>query len=182
MARRCGWAARFAATNPRALELGSGIGFTALALASLGWDVLATDTRNVVQSVLDSNIQANLTALPQSAGSIETRELDWTVPPDSWCWDNPLSVTSLADSPSPGLLQPPFDLIISADTVVLARAGNPTAANELVDTLFAEARDTWGFSVDRVPSTKLAKSLDKGGLKWSRSDWEDVEVWKLRLR
>lgn len=171
--------------------------------------MLATDTRNVVQSVLDSNIQANLTALPQSAGSIETRELDWTVPPDSWCWDNPLSVTSLADSPFPGLLQPPFDLIISADTVYSHELVTPllrtvhalcTSSHslsqkhphvllcverrdpELVDTLFAEARDTWGFSVDRVPSTKLAKSLDKGGLKWSRSDWEDVEVWKLRLR
>lgn len=48
-------------TNPRpaALDLGSGIGLTALALRSLGCDVLATDTEQVISSVLRTNILNN---------------------------------------------------------------------------------------------------------------------------
>lgn len=182
---------------------------TSLFLASLGWDVLATDTKNIVDSVLNSNIQRNLTSLYPS--SIETRELDWTVPPEQWTWDNSLSITRARQDESEysSTLRPPFDLIISADTVythelitpLLRTAHALSVASHalsqrypfvlfcverrdphLVDALFDEARATWNFSVDRVPKTKLAKSLDKAGLKWDRSDWEDVEIWKLRLR
>ncbi|KAF4614812.1 hypothetical protein D9613_002958 [Agrocybe pediades] len=42
---------------PRVIELGSGIGLTALSLSSLGWDVLATDIPHVITSVLEKNIK-----------------------------------------------------------------------------------------------------------------------------
>ena len=95
-----------------------------LALSSLGWDVLATDVEHVVNAVLDQNIKANLSALSESPdpGKIEIRELDWTVAPESWNWENPASVTSPPSTETELeagqiQLQPPFDLIITADTV-----------------------------------------------------------------
>lgn len=190
---------RFSAiSRPRAIELGSGIGLTALALSSLGWDVLATDVRVVLDTVLNENIANN-----SHLGLIETRELDWTVHPEKWAWDDPLSITSPVQNSSEDLLRPPFDLIVSADTVYDRSLVTPLlrtvhALSEgrrpwvllcierrdpaLVDCLLQEARETWGFSTERVLTPKLAKCLEKGGVKWDRADWEGVEVWKMRLR
>ncbi|KAF8163224.1 hypothetical protein B0H34DRAFT_313990 [Crassisporium funariophilum] len=104
---------------PRAIELGSGIGLTALALSSLGWDVLATDVSHVISSVLQKNINNNLAALPHGAGTIQVRELDWNVPLDAWPYGHELAAASHASPTveSRSLLCPPFDLIYSADTV-----------------------------------------------------------------
>lgn len=105
--------------RPKAVELGSGIGLTALALASLGYDVLATDTVHVCASVLRSNINANAHLVP---GRVYVRELDWGVDPTGWIWDDPVSITSPALLPRKGgdvrdFLSPPFDLIVSSDTI-----------------------------------------------------------------
>ncbi|EAU88462.1 hypothetical protein CC1G_11934 [Coprinopsis cinerea okayama7 len=195
---------------PRAIELGSGIGLTALALSSLGWDVLATDIRHVVDAVLSKNIDLNATALPPASGTIQIRELDWTVEPDKWSWRNPVSVTSSAPTVNPpsSLLQPPFDLIFSADTVYSRELVSPllrtlhslsTLSQSLsgryptillcvenrdpilLAALFEEARQEWNFGVDRIPRTRLAKCIEKAGLGWDKEDWAGVEIWKLRL-
>lgn len=105
--------------RPKAVELGSGIGLMALALASLGYDVLATDTVHVCASVLRSNINANAHLVP---GRIHVRELEWNINPTGWIWDDPLSITSPASLPRRGgngfdFLTPPFDLIVSSDTI-----------------------------------------------------------------
>ena len=119
-------------------------------------------------------------------------------------------MTSPPTDPTPDLaLQPPFDLILSADTVYTHELIAPllrvihalsTASHALshrypfalvcverrdpsvLDAFLAEARSTWNFSVERIPRTKLAKSLEKGGLNWDSSDWDGVEIWKLRLK
>lgn len=110
-----------------------------LALGSLGWDVLATDIPHVLTSVLSRNISSNLHQLPNHAGIIQTRVLDWTVPPTDWLWDDPLTIASPAPFPpalqsNPNqvrsdlqsyLLKPPFDIIYSADTIYLQELVQP---------------------------------------------------------
>lgn len=93
---------------------------SSLSLASLGYDVLATDTMHVCASVLRSNINANAHLVP---GRVRVRELDWGADSTGWIWDNPVSITSPAPSSFPrggdsrDFLAPPFDLIVSSDTI-----------------------------------------------------------------
>ncbi|KAI0737668.1 hypothetical protein BC629DRAFT_1687283 [Irpex lacteus] len=111
---------RKSARRPRVIELGSGIGLTALAMCSLGWDVFATDLPAVVDSVLLQNIATNLPNLPAGSGTIEVRILDWNVPPVEWIWQDNRVIGSETRKPSEynaPQLAPAFDLIISADTV-----------------------------------------------------------------
>lgn len=216
---------------PRAIELGSGIGLTAfvsphhycqfnsilsfisLALASLGWDVLATDISHVISSVLDKNIKNNLSALPIGSGRLQIRELDWCVAPENWTWDHELAIASHAELPSSAhsseLLCPPFDLIFSADTVYSMELVQPMLATlhalsklsathpssthfppillcierrdpPLVDRLLNDAKDKWNFRVERIPHRKFVKIVEKS-TQWNRSDWDDVELWRLQL-
>ncbi|KIJ68972.1 hypothetical protein HYDPIDRAFT_79807, partial [Hydnomerulius pinastri MD-312] len=114
----------------RAVELGSGIGLTALALSSLGYDVLATDTAHVCDSVLRHNIAANLQHLPSNAGVIQVRVLDWSISSDRWQWNDPMRITPDGDRLNGGgetedLLGPPFDLIVSSDTLYDASLIDP---------------------------------------------------------
>jgi len=91
-----------------------------VALASTGWDVLATDTAYIVTSILKSNAVANAGSL--QGRTIQTRELDWTVPPEQWTWAHPDHVAThagvLLRSPGEQInLGPPFDLIFTSDTI-----------------------------------------------------------------
>lgn len=187
-----------------------------LTLASIGWDVLATDLPEVISSVLSRNIAQNVAVLPPHAGSIVVRELDWTVPPERWQWDGANAIASHAASPlfssalggSEELLRPPFDLIVTSDTIyspelaqpllrtlhALCHASHAPPArspavylcierrdSELIDAVLSEAENIWGFTVVRIPHKKLTKAMEKGGVKWDRGDWEGIELWKMRL-
>lgn len=103
-----------------------------LTLASLGWDVLATDLKVVISSVLEQNIRRNdhLPSLVTSRGVIQVRELDWNAPLSDWNWDRSDCIASLSSpqsdaglkSKSPtqvndSTLSPPFDLILTSDTL-----------------------------------------------------------------
>lgn len=70
-----------AARHKRAIELGSGVGYLSLCLASWGWDVTATDIEPVVSTVLRSNIDQGLHAIQQHrrhvTGKIDVTRLDW---------------------------------------------------------------------------------------------------------
>jgi len=175
----------------------------------MGWDVVATDLPNILSTVLDSNISNNLANLPPSSGAIQSRELDWTVPPNEWIWDHDYIIASpRAVSPShtvDDLLKPPFDLIISSDTLynpdliyplfrtLHALSCNPISGHpviylcierrdpNLIDRALLEARETWGFRTERIPHKKVAKVMEKATLNWDREDWEGIEIWKLML-
>ena len=97
----------------------------------MGWDVLATDTSDVIRNVLSGNIHANSSNGPES-GIVQVRELDWTVPPSLWSWSDPEIVASHSNSRNPQdanvpeskshstgqeLLRPPFDMIVTSDTI-----------------------------------------------------------------
>ena len=64
-------------------------------------------------------------------GNVQTRVLDWTIDPSEWCWNNSNSVaTAVQDHDKQsgcdqGLLGPPFDLIVTADTVYLTSLVTP---------------------------------------------------------
>ncbi|KAF8580886.1 hypothetical protein K439DRAFT_1636643 [Ramaria rubella] len=208
----------------RAIELGSGTGFTAfvlvfscpfislsfrLALCSLGWDVIATDTHGVLSSVLQRNVDSNRINLPPGSGTIQTRELDWTVKPENWIWNHPAVIASHEPgnlkATTAETLNPPFDLIITADTLYSPELVTPLLRtlhalsespsfcpsvfitlerrdSRLADDALQQARTVWSFSTQRVPDRKVVKAMAKAGCKWDRVEWEGVEIWRLTLK
>ena len=177
----------------------------------MGWDVLATDIPHVIQSVLRPNVTNNLAALQSGSGNVQVRELDWSVHPDNWTWDHESIIASPSPFPlsAPSLPHPSFDLIITADTVYAIELVNPFLRTlhalslpsisssssrgppiflcierrdpMLVDRLLSDAKNEWGFVVERIPQKKVAKALEKSSVHWGKSHWEDIEIWKLRL-
>lgn len=121
------------------------------------------------------------------------------------------SSLSVSAAQSSGLhICPPFDLIYSADTVYSAELLEPmlrtlhalstlsAAASPshrfppillcferrdplLADRLLGDAENIWHFNVQRIPHKKLVKALERSGVHWNRADWEDVELWRLKL-
>ncbi|KZS99050.1 hypothetical protein SISNIDRAFT_447898 [Sistotremastrum niveocremeum HHB9708] len=194
--------------RPRAIELGSGIGMTALALCSLGWDVVATDEATVYSSVLSGNIANNLPNLPSTAGVVQCRELDWTVHPSAWTWSDAISISAEPSVPSEEALGPPFDLIFTSDTLYSPALIEPLLRTihalvtlstsdalrrppcylclerrdpQLVDQFFEIAKSKWSFDSTRIPHRKLAKLVARNMVDWEKDDWEGVEIWKLVL-
>ncbi|KAJ4480668.1 hypothetical protein C8J55DRAFT_428475 [Lentinula edodes] len=107
-------------SNARAIELGSGIGLSALVLSALGYStVYATDTKLVISSVLARNIESNFHVAAKPGREILVRELDWHVSPENWNWDNDCAIASNTPQSSDGtnVLSSPFNLIITSDTV-----------------------------------------------------------------
>lgn len=183
-----------------------------LVLGALGYDVLATDTAYVCNSVLRHNIAANLPHLPATAGSIQVRELDWNVESDRWMWNDSTRITpdgnadSKGGTDAEGLLGPPFDLIISSDTLydvslvqpffrtVRALAASSRQIEPRKPPLFLlalerrdprlidEALACASVPLTQVPMNKVRKALDRAGIRWDRSDWEGVEIWRGSLR
>lgn len=175
-------------------------------MCSLGWHVVATDTRAVLSSVLQHNIDSNRHNLPEGSGTIQTRELDWTVDPARWTWSHPTVIAShdYTDSDTPtDTLHPPFDLILTADTLYSPQLVRPllrvlhalTVTHStpiylalerrdphLIDDALQQAHELWSFSVQRVPHKKVTKALVRAGCHWNRVDWEGVEIWKLVLQ
>ena len=63
----------------RVLELGSGCGLVALALACRGAHVVATE-RAIALPLLEKNVEANAALVKRRGGSVACAALDWTTP------------------------------------------------------------------------------------------------------
>ncbi len=63
----------------RVLELGSGCGLVALALACRGANVVATE-RAIALPLLEKNVEANAALVERRGGSVACAALDWTTP------------------------------------------------------------------------------------------------------
>ena len=132
------------------------------------------------------------------------------VEPEHWSWAGEKSVSSPSlpkDPPTDNPIGPPFDLIMTSDTVYIPRLAQPllrtihalaslsSAGGRcplillcferrdplLIDRTLNDARQLWGFRPERVPHKKLVQAMDKAGLKWDKEDWDGVELWKLKL-
>jgi protein N-lysine methyltransferase METTL21D len=175
----------------------------------MGGDVLATDSAFILQSVLRRNILSNASVISPSA-IIQARELDWSVLSEFWSWTDRDSITnttaSAPSTPDEELLKPPFDIILTSDTVYSPDLVQPLLDTihslvqlsttstrpppcflclerrdpQLVDMFLARAREM-NFNISRVPYQKLKRALDRTGIDWSREDWDAVELWKLQL-
>ncbi|TKY89145.1 hypothetical protein EX895_001676 [Sporisorium graminicola] len=186
----------------KVLELGSGTGLLSLLMARLGWQVTATDIPPVLDSVLRPNIEAGLYQLVHSGlaapDQLHVCELDWTTSPDNW---HPQPNTP--STPAQSAQNP--DLIITADTIYEPSIVRPLLStlahfyHRQDDTrptvlLALERRDpphitealriaSHDFSLPfkQVPAKRVRKMFDAlgDGAKWSRDDWEGVEIWKL---
>ena len=169
--------------------------------------MVATDLSNVIDSVLGRNVGDNTHLV---AGTINVRELDWMVEPEHWSWVDAKSVSSPSltrNPPAEDLLGPPFDLIMTSDTVYIPQLTQPllrtihalaslsSAGGRsplillcferrdplLIDRTLNDARQALGFKPERIPHKKLTQAMDKAGLRWDKEDWDGVELWRLKL-
>lgn len=177
----------------------------------MGWNVCATDVEPVLSTVLKPNIIANSHSVYVS--TIECKELDWTVPTAEWAWDQPTSIAKHSQQVIPGelTLAPPYDMIITADTLYTPDLITPLLRSlhhiatlstlqgakhscpvylaverrdpQLMDRAFDECATVWGFKVERIRTIKIKKALEKASVTWvnDKSLWEGVEIWKMRL-
>jgi hypothetical protein len=176
-------------------------------------NTLATDVP-LVLPILTENIYQNRMLLPSAAGVLAIRELDWTVPPQEWSWSGVRSIASphaldpANGDPIPNTLLPPFDLIITADTLYHDELIPPLLRTlhhlvsvssipdrpapkcfvalerrdpALIDRALKSAREEWAFACERVPLRKLVKAMARADLKWAKEDWDGVEIWELSL-
>jgi hypothetical protein len=183
-----------------------------LALCSLGYDVLATDIKDVVDVVLRQNISANEHLRSLEWGRLQVRVLDWSIEPEEWRWDDSQAITAghfdTETTSTSDQLQPPFDMIITADTVYdpllssnLLRTAHALSVasssgghafppvylcierrdSDALDNTLKEAQDTWGFKVGRIPQKHVQKAVETADVKWEDDAWHGVEIWKLLL-
>ncbi|GAA5894481.1 hypothetical protein JCM5296_005109 [Sporobolomyces johnsonii] len=127
------------------VDLGSGTGLLSLSLASMGYHVLATDLDFIVDGVLRQNIEANERTLGVNGvgeAKLRTKVLDWFEPPEDRRWDE--EGDDFDDS-----LRPPFDMIVTADTVY-----DPSLSQPLLRTLQALSMP----SLSASPSSPYAPS------------------------
>lgn len=209
--------------RPKAIDLGAGVGLTAHVMAMLGFDVVATDLKVVIDAVLRQNIKNNLDRVKawgggtgvggtaQGCGDVKVRELDWLVKPEEWDWDGAESIApkqdpllkETLDSEIDDNISPPFDLIVTADTLYHQDLVAPLLRTiktisiqskkgkkfppvfvalerrdpEVIECALELAKEE-GFDCKKVPNGKIRKCLDTGGFKWEKEDWEGVELWR----
>ncbi|BEJ16991.1 hypothetical protein CspHIS471_0603920 [Cutaneotrichosporon sp. HIS471] len=203
-------AIEFKPNRGRALELGAGVGYLALTVASLGYDVLTSDIEPVVSRVL----APNAAAAPRGCGTIEAREIDWfdavrAASEESGPSGSKEGGSTSGDpkaSASLALLDAQYDLVVTTDTIyapemtpalwaALERAAAPRPGRRtptvyiglerrdprVVDAAMEMGRQR-GCTMRRVAHGRVVKALERAGWHWGPDDWEGIEVWKGKWR
>ena len=96
----------------RVLELGSGCGLVALALACRGANVVATE-RAIALPLLEKNVEANAALVERRGGTLSCAALDWT-------------------TPDADVLNRGYDAVVGADLCFAANASGAAALAEIV--------------------------------------------------
>lgn len=171
--------------------------------------MLATDTAQIVDSVLHPNVLANTCegnhGQPDvrlvGQGTVEVQELDWFKPATAWNIPNRFKSSPTKNE----AISYDVDMIITCDTVyspdliipllrtisilsdqsttiyVSLEVRDPTLIQSFLDQAIGTE---FRFSCSKVPEETLKRSLEVN-LGWreaERDDWLGVEVWKLKKR
>ncbi|KAH8833822.1 hypothetical protein DL96DRAFT_1666836 [Flagelloscypha sp. PMI_526] len=158
-----------------------------LAVASLGYKVLATDLPLIANTLLVSN-----TARNYLSGSIRVVPVDWTEP---FPWHDqrvepPFSLIVTTDTVySPSLVTPLLQTLhnictVSASAKPIVLLGLERRDPQLVDQFFSQAVDVWSFKCDRIRHKHVVQAMERVLGKvhmWKNEDYESVELWKLKL-
>lgn len=98
-------------------------------MTMLGFDVVATDLKVVIDTVLGPNMEGNsgcvkawgdgaeVGGVAEGCGDATVRELDWFVDPDEWDWSGARSIAPREGPKTDNNISPSFDLIVTADTL-----------------------------------------------------------------
>ncbi|OXH33119.1 hypothetical protein J008_03093 [Cryptococcus neoformans] len=191
----------------RVIELGAGIGYTSLVLASLGYQVTSTDIEPVFSSVLAPNLETGKDQLVRSRlpCNVYARKLDWMDISRLWQgersekdlewvaegWDMVVMTDTFY---APQILEPLWNTLIylssnSKSSPSLPKEGKGKErrppiyiALEARDPVFiSRALDIGrqkGFELKKIAVRRVARDVERWG--WSREDWEGIEVWKGR--
>ena len=168
--------------NITVLDLGSGIGYLPLCLKSKGYEVIATDIPQVIESVLNRNINDGLAVIGD--GAIEVIPLDWTqvssngLPPS--LKSRKIDIMTTSDTfYAPHLLGPLLEtlraLSLESTTQPVIYVGLERRDPGLIDKAMEEAKDM-GLKLNRIDGGKITKLMVDAG--WEIEEWDDVEIWK----
>ncbi|KAL0240299.1 hypothetical protein I308_106549 [Cryptococcus tetragattii IND107] len=193
----------------RVIELGAGIGYTSLVLASLGYQVTSTDIEPVFSSVLAPNLETGIDQLVRSElpCNVEARKLDWMEVSQlhrgersekelEWVaegWDMVVMTDTFY---APQILEPLWDTLIYLSSNSKSSPLSPKEkkgkekcppiyiALEVRDPAFiSSALDIGrqkGFELKKIAARRVARDIERWG--WVKDDWEGVEVWKGRWK
>lgn len=171
------------------VDLGSGVGFLPLCLASKGWEVVASDTRHVIDSVLAENVRVGLEVLDRDvkkdklgSGDVKVTELDWEEvsligrTPDILAGKKIEMITTSDTIYAPHLLDPLFrTLRILSSPSTTIYIGLERRDPALVDDALKRAGEM-GLSLRRVDKDKVDRLMIDA--KWDSTEWDGVEIWK----
>lgn len=191
----------------RVVELGAGTGLLSLYLhKTLGYDVVSTDIRAIAEGILSRNLERNSPLA--SSTLLVPSTLDWFSSPSEWDFLRESNTSSIDSDLIP---QPPYDLIVTTDSVYSPELSTPLLrtlhalstpplaslsstpiiflALEVRDPLLIRAflqsaKEEWSFKCTQVEESRLERLLERGndgGMGWEPDDWAGVEVWKLKL-
>lgn len=161
------------------LELGSGIGLTALVLQSLNLKVTATDTTVICEGFLRPNVMRN--EIPHGENSIDVVELDWFKARGSIMNSQRFDYIVATDVVYESTLVPALceTIAVFATTNTAVYIAQEVRDPALFDS-FIETMCNSGFKGSRVSHAKLRKIMRDRG--WGDEAWEGVVLWRFRRK
>jgi len=168
--------------NVTVLDLGSGIGYLPLCLKSKGYEVIATDIPQVIDSVLKRNINDGLAVIGE--GGIEVIPLDWTQVSSTGLpallKGRKIDIITTSDTfYAPHLLGPLLETLqaVSLESSIqpVIYVGLERRDPGLIDRAMEEAR-VMGLKLNKIDGGRIEKLMIDAG--WEVEEWDDVEIWK----
>lgn len=154
-------------------------------MRSKGYEVIATDISEVIESVLRDNVDNGLATVSSGKDGIEVVTLDWeTVSatgnlPEYLIGKKIDTITTSDTFYAPHLLRPLLatlrTLSDTQKTQPVIYVGLERRDPGLIDKALHEAR-SMGLNLNRIDKGRIDKLMFEAG--WDGEEWDDVEIWK----